>query len=114
MATPARPFWGISIADLRPVNYLRITLLSWFAICLTLYSHPAFAQIKNRFAIGGEYKIRATDRASQEDYAHAKLGPGLLWRVGHRAEPEEGHECGRDECGCAWGQVTAIHVGTPS
>jgi hypothetical protein len=68
------------------VNYVRIALLSSFAICLTLYSQPAFAQIMNRFAIGAEYKIRATDRASQEDYAHAKLGPGLLWRFGH------GHE----------------------
>lgn len=74
------------IADLRPVSYVRITLLSSFAICLTLSSQPASAQIKNRFAIGAEYKIRATDRASQEDYAHAKLGPGLLWRFGH------GHE----------------------
>ena len=83
MATPTRPLWGIPIADLRPVNHVRITLLSSFAICLTLCPQPAFAQIKNRFAIGGEYKIRATDRASQEDYAHAKLGPGLLWRVGH-------------------------------
>ena len=68
------------------MNYVRITLLSSFAIGLTLYSQPAFAQITNRFAIGAEYKIRATDRASQEDYAHAKLGPGLLWRVGKSHE----------------------------
>jgi hypothetical protein len=83
MMTPARSFRGIRIANLRPANYARGVLLGSFAICLTLFPKLAFAQIKNRFAIGGEYKIRATDRASQEDYAHAKLGPGLLWRVGH-------------------------------
>ena len=83
MTTPARPLRGIRIADLRPVNNVRSVLLGFFAICLTLFPRPAFAQLTNRFAIGAEYKIRATDRASQEDYAHAKLGPGLLWRVGH-------------------------------
>lgn len=83
MTTPARPLRGIRIADLRPVNNVRSVLLGFFAICLTLFPRPAFAQLANRFAIGAEYKIRATDRASQEDYAHAKLGLGLLWRVGH-------------------------------
>jgi hypothetical protein len=104
MATTARPLWGMRIADLRPVNYVRITLLGSFAICLTLYSQPAFAQIKNRFAIGGEYKIRATDRASQEDYAHAKLGPGLLWRFGH------GHEGWGFHWGLNW---YAIEIDRP-
>jgi hypothetical protein len=36
----------------------------------------------NRFAIGGEFKIKTSDRASQEDYARGQLGPGLLWRLG--------------------------------
>ena len=37
---------------------------------------------KNRFALGGEFKIKTSDRASQEDYARGQLGPGLLWRFG--------------------------------
>lgn len=37
---------------------------------------------KNRFAIGGEFKIKTSDRASQEDFARGQLGPGLLWRFG--------------------------------
>ncbi|MGH9144840.1 MAG: outer membrane beta-barrel protein, partial [Vicinamibacterales bacterium] len=40
------------------------------------------AQIENRFAIGGEFKVKTSDRASQEDYARGQLGPGLLWRFG--------------------------------
>ena len=94
------------------MNDLRNTLLGSAAICLTLCPQPAFAQIKNRFAIGGEFKIRATDRASQEDYAHAKLGPRLLWRVGH------GHEGWGFHWGLNWyavdidraigGQATAL------
>lgn len=68
------------------MNDARITLLGWLAICLTLYPLPAFAQTKNQFAIGGEFKVRATDRAVQEDYAHARLGPGPLWRFGHGKE----------------------------
>lgn len=37
---------------------------------------------KNRFALGGEFKIKTSDRASGEDYARGQLGPGLLWRFG--------------------------------
>jgi hypothetical protein len=37
---------------------------------------------KNRFALGGEFKIKTSDRASEEDYARGQLGPGLLWRFG--------------------------------
>jgi hypothetical protein len=37
---------------------------------------------KNRFAIGAEFKVKTSDRASQEDYARGQLGPGLLWRFG--------------------------------
>jgi hypothetical protein len=39
-------------------------------------------QAKNRFALGGEFKIKTSDRASEEDYARGQLGPGLLWRFG--------------------------------
>jgi hypothetical protein len=37
---------------------------------------------KNRFALGAEFKVKTSDRASQEDYARGQLGPGLLWRFG--------------------------------
>jgi hypothetical protein len=37
---------------------------------------------KNRFALGADFKIKTSDRASQEDYARGQLGPGLLWRFG--------------------------------
>jgi hypothetical protein len=39
-------------------------------------------QAKNRFALGGEFKIKTSDRASEQDYARGQLGPGLLWRFG--------------------------------
>ena len=44
---------------------------------------PAYGQIRNRFAIGGEFKVRTSDHASTEDAARGQLGPGLLWRFGH-------------------------------
>ena len=40
------------------------------------------APIKNRFALGADFKIKTSDRASQEDYARGQLGAGLLWRFG--------------------------------
>jgi len=43
----------------------------------------AYSQIESRFAFGGEFKIKASDRASKEDYAEGQLGPGFLWRFGH-------------------------------
>lgn len=62
----------------------RLAILT--AAVLLFSSAPARAQDgtppKNRFAIGGEFKIKTTDRASQEDYARGQLGPGLLWRFG--------------------------------
>jgi hypothetical protein len=64
----------------------RSTLIGSLTICFALGSVSAIAQTNNRFAIGGDFKIRATDRASNDDYAHGRLGPGLLWRFGH------GHE----------------------
>jgi hypothetical protein len=36
----------------------------------------------NRFALGLDFKVKMSDRASQEDYARGQLGPGLLWRFG--------------------------------
>jgi hypothetical protein len=36
----------------------------------------------SRFAIGADFKVKMTDRASHEDYAQGQLGPGLLWRFG--------------------------------
>jgi len=59
-----------------------------FAICLLLcLVAGASAQEddtapKNRFALGAEFKIKTSDRASNEDYARGQLGPGLLWRFG--------------------------------
>jgi hypothetical protein len=67
------------------VTYTRFAALS--CCLLVLSSAPASAQDeppakKNRFAIGGEFKIKTSDRASQEDYARGQLGSGLLWRFG--------------------------------
>jgi hypothetical protein len=60
---------------------------------MTLGALPAIAQTDNRFAIGGEFTVRTSDHASQEDAAHGKFGPGLLWRFGH----------GREGWGFHWG-----------
>ena len=56
-------------------------------VCLLLLPITrAYAQdeskLNNRFAMGGEFKVKTSDRASQEDYARGQLGPGLLWRFG--------------------------------
>ncbi len=40
------------------------------------------AQDNNKFAIGAEFTIRATDRASSSDYARVQFGPNVLWRFG--------------------------------
>jgi hypothetical protein len=69
------------------------TLVGSLTICIALGAVSAVAQTNNKFAIGGDFKIRATDRASKEDYAHGRLGPGLLWRFGH----------GHDGWGFHWG-----------
>ena len=68
------------------------------AACLLLLSvaHASAqddSQLKNRFAIGGEFKIKTSDRASGEDYARGQLGPGLLWRFGD-AKPGWGFHWG--------------------
>jgi hypothetical protein len=53
---------------------------------LLVTAAPAAAQsespAENRFAIGAEFKVKTSDRASKEDYARGQLGPGLLWRFG--------------------------------
>jgi len=46
-------------------------------------SRHAGAQTDNRFAVGLDYIVRTSDRASTEDYAQGQLGPGLLWRFGN-------------------------------
>ena len=71
----------------------RFALIGSLTIGLALVAATAIAQTNNKFAIGADFKIRATDRASKDDYAHAKLGPGLLWRFGH----------GREGWGFHWG-----------
>lgn len=59
-----------------------------FALCLLILPPSARAQAKsdgpyrNRFALGGEFKIKTSDRSSEEDYARGQLGPGLIWRFG--------------------------------
>ena len=66
------------------VTCTRLVSLSLCLFALSIV--PAAAQdeppAKNRFAIGGEFKIKTSDRSSQEDYARGQLGPGLLWRFG--------------------------------
>lgn len=37
----------------------------------------ACAQTDNRFAIGGEFTVRTSDRASKEDYAHMVARPDV-------------------------------------
>lgn len=64
----------------------RFALIGSLTICIALVAWTAVAQTNSKFAIGGDFKIRATDRASQEDYAHGRLGPGLLWRFGRGSE----------------------------
>ena len=63
----------------------RLALLA--LLLLLLPTSRAYAQSEqktseNRFAIGAEFKVKTSDRASQEDYAEGQLGPGLLWRFG--------------------------------
>ena len=66
-------------------------------VLLLLTSRGALAQAdappENRFALGAEFKIKTSDRASQEDYARGQLGPGLLWRFGE-AKPGWGFHWG--------------------
>jgi hypothetical protein len=60
-----------------------VTCARFVSIALLLLLFPAsraYAQAENRFAIGGEFKVKTSDRASKEDYARGQFGPGLLWR----------------------------------
>ena len=66
---------------------LRCARFAIVALCLVLVATTyATAQTdkpaENRFALGGEFKVKTSDRASDEDYARGQLGPGLLWRFG--------------------------------
>ena len=53
-----------------------------FTICLLLglvagaSAQDEPAPIKNRFALGADFKIKTSDRSSQEDYARGQFGPG--------------------------------------
>src|SRR5215216_3332447 len=64
---------GASLAGTPAVS---CTSFTWLSLCLFVFSIvPAEAQdgpTKNRFAIGGEFKIKTSDRASQEDYARGQ------------------------------------------
>ena len=67
-----------------------MTCTRFVSLALVLLLAPishAYAQSESRFAIGGEFKVKTSDRASTEDYARGQLGPGLLWRFG---EPKGG------------------------
>jgi hypothetical protein len=74
---------GPSIAGIRTLTRTRIALALVFMLAPFA---PASAQSdtpsKNRFALGADFKIKTSDRASKEDYARGQLGPGLLWRFG--------------------------------
>lgn len=64
----------------------RFSLIGPVTICIALGAEAAIAQENNKFAIGGEFTVRTSDRASKQDYAHGDLGPGLLWRFGRGSE----------------------------
>lgn len=81
------------LALLRAVDVGRFTLIGSLTLWMTLGALPVVAQTHNRFAIGGELKVRTSDHASQEDAAHGQFGPGLLWRFGR----------GREGWGFHWG-----------
>ena len=66
-----------------------VTCIRFVSLALVLSLAPisqAHAQSEtppeNRFALGGEFKVKTSDRASQEVYARGQLGPGILWRIG--------------------------------
>jgi hypothetical protein len=61
------------------VTRLAVVLL---LLLLAFGGVDAYAQTDNRFAVGLDYIVRTSDRASTEDYARGQLGPGLLWRFG--------------------------------
>jgi hypothetical protein len=62
-----------------------VTCTRFVLLVLALLLAPisqAYAQTENRFALGGEFTVKTSDRSSKEDYAIGELGPGLLWRFG--------------------------------
>ena len=64
---------------IRPAGLVLLLLLS-------NVPHAA-AQTGNTFALGAEYTLKTSDRASTEDYSEGQQGLGLLWRMG---EPKAG------------------------
>ena len=68
-----------SVTGRRIVPLALLFSLSWIP--------QASAQLLNGFALGMEFKVKTSDRASHEDYAEGQLGPGLLWRFGN---PKQG------------------------
>jgi hypothetical protein len=77
---------GLVIAAVHRVTCLRVTTFAPVLLLLLAPIAPASAQTEtkseNRVAIGAEFKVKTSDRASKEDYARGQLGPGLLWRFG--------------------------------
>jgi hypothetical protein len=69
---------GASLAAAQAVTFVRAGAFALFMFGAA----SASAQDDNKFAIGGELTIRATDRASNSDYARVQFGPNLLWRFG--------------------------------
>jgi hypothetical protein len=64
------------------VRFIRLVCVAWITVSSAVLSAQSDSPAENRFALGGEFKIKTSDRASKEDYARGQLGPGLLWRFG--------------------------------
>ena len=79
---------------LATVGAVTCTRLALFVLCgiflpiasAAAQEGPSEETVKNRFALGAEFKVKTSDRSSQEDYARGQLGPGLLWRFGKGKE----------------------------
>lgn len=67
--------------------------LCFLFLSIAAASAQTDADVKNKFAIGAEFKVKTSDRASKEDYARGQLGPGLLWRFG-KSKPGWGFHWG--------------------
>jgi len=71
----------LSIAAVKCLRFVLLVLAFLLAPVALVYAQVD-TQEKNRFAIGAEFTVKTSDRASGEDYARGQLGPGLLWRFG--------------------------------
>jgi hypothetical protein len=65
-----------------PVTVQRSRLAILATLTALVAPGPAFAQTGSRFAAGGEFTIRTSDRAPTEDYAHSQIQIEPLWRFG--------------------------------